>query len=613
MAQNNIKTSPKGHMEKGFGGQKPKNFKKAITNLSKNLKGSYILIIFSLVFAILGAVLSIVCPNLVQKLADEITKAIPILRDGVLTNLGVSINMERVTKLVIILVSILLFSFAFSYLQGFMMSTVTQKLSKKMRNDISRKINRLPLSFLDKTQTGDILSRVTNDVDTISQSLNNSVTTLVSAIVMLIGSLVMMFITNYIMAISAILSSFIGFMLIAIVATKSQKYFIAQQKSLGDVNGHVEEAYSGHNVLRVSNALDETKVKFDELNKSLYKSAWKSQFLSGLMMPIMNFVGNLGYVVVCVVGAILTINGKISFGVVIAFMIYVRLFTTPLSQIAQAATNLQSSAAASERVFEFLGNEDVKEDVKYPKTIENIKGNVEFKHVKFGYDEDKTIITDFSTKVLAGQKVAIVGPTGAGKTTLVNLLMRFYDINSGEILIDGININEMQRDYVHNLFGMVLQDTWLFEGTIYENVIYNQKNVTKEQVENACKLCGLHHFILTLSNGYNTILDDNTTISAGQKQLLTIARAMVQNAPMLILDEATSSVDTRTEQLITNAMDNLTKGRTSFVIAHRLSTIKNADKIIVLKNGDIVETGTHEELLSRNGDYASLYNSQFED
>lgn len=613
MARNNIKTSPRGHMGKNFDAQKPKNFKKAIANLSKNLKGSYILIIFSLVFAILGAVLSIVSPNLIQKLADEITKAIPILRDGVLTNLGVSINMEQVTKLVIILVSILVFSFAFSYLQGFMMSTVTQRLSKKMRNDISRKINRLPLSYLDKTQTGDILSRVTNDVDTISQSLNNSITTLVSAIVMLIGSLVMMFITNYIMAIAAILSSFIGFMLIAIVATKSQKYFVAQQKSLGDVNGHVEEAYSGHNVLRVSNALDETKVKFDELNKSLYKSAWKSQFLSGLMMPIMNFVGNLGYVVVCVVGAILTINGKISFGVVIAFMIYVRLFTNPLSQIAQATTNLQSSAAASERVFEFLGNEDMKEDVQNPKTIENIKGNVEFKHVKFGYDEDRTIITDFSTKVLAGQKVAIVGPTGAGKTTLVNLLMRFYDINSGEILIDGININEMQRDYVHNLFGMVLQDTWLFEGTIYENIIYNQKNVTKEQVENACKLCGLHHFILTLPKGYNTILDDNTTISAGQKQLLTIARAMVQNAPMLILDEATSSVDTRTEQLITNAMDNLTKGRTSFVIAHRLSTIKNADKIIVLKNGDIVETGTHEELLSKNGDYASLYNSQFED
>lgn len=605
--------TPRGPMGRGQSFEKPKDFKKAIGKLAINLKGNYIAIIISLIFAIAGTVLTIVSPNLIKELTNIITKAIPILVDGAYINVGQSVDISAVVNICILLVVFFALSFVFSYLQGFIMSTVTQRISKKMRKDISTKINRLPLKYIDSTTYGDVLSRVTNDVDTISQSLNNSITTLVSSIVMLAGATLMMFITNWIMALSAIAASIIGFAISLVIMTKSQKYFVEQQNSLGDINGHIEEAYSGHNIIVVSNAKEQTKQEFDNFNKSLYKSGWKSQFLSGLMMPVMNFIGNFGYVVVCVVGAMLTISGHIDFGVIVAFMIYVRLFTNPLSQIAQATTNLQSTAAASERVFEFLDEKEVENDPSATKRLDEVKGNVEFSHVKFGYNKDKLIIKDFSVQINSGQKVAIVGPTGAGKTTLVNLLMRFYDIDDGDILIDGVNIKEMPRDYVHNLFGMVLQDTWLFEGTIYENIIFNQQNVTHEQVENACKACGLHHFIMTLPQGYDTVLDDNTSISAGQKQLLTIARAMVQNAPMLILDEATSSVDTRTETLISSAMDNLTQGRTSFVIAHRLSTIKNADIILVMQNGDIVESGNHQDLLAKNGAYATLYNSQFEE
>lgn len=605
--------TPRGPMGRGQSFEKPKDFKKAIGKLAINLKGNYIAIIISLIFAIAGTVLTIVSPNLIKELTNIITKAIPILVNGVYINVGQSVDISAVVNICILLVVFFALSFVFSYLQGFIMSTVTQRISKKMRKDISTKINRLPLKYIDSTTYGDVLSRVTNDVDTISQSLNNSITTLVSSIVMLAGATLMMFITNWIMALSAIAASIIGFAISLVIMTKSQKYFVEQQNSLGDINGHIEEAYSGHNIIVVSNAKEQTKQEFDNFNKSLYKSGWKSQFLSGLMMPVMNFIGNFGYVVVCVVGAMLTISGHIDFGVIVAFMIYVRLFTNPLSQIAQATTNLQSTAAASERVFEFLDEKEVENDPSATKRLDEVKGNVEFSHVKFGYNKDKLIIKDFSVQINSGQKVAIVGPTGAGKTTLVNLLMRFYDIDDGDILIDGVSIKEMPRDYVHNLFGMVLQDTWLFEGTIYENIIFNQQNVTHEQVENACKACGLHHFIMTLPQGYDTVLDDNTSISAGQKQLLTIARAMVQNAPMLILDEATSSVDTRTETLISSAMDNLTQGRTSFVIAHRLSTIKNADIILVMQNGDIVESGNHQDLLAKNGAYATLYNSQFEE
>ena len=605
--------TPRGPMGRGQSFEKPKDFKKAIGKLAINLKGNYIAIIISLIFAIAGTVLTIVSPNLIKELTNIITKAIPILVNGVYINVGQSVDISAVVNICILLVVFFALSFVFSYLQGFIMSTVTQRISKKMRKDISTKINRLPLKYIDSTTYGDVLSRVTNDVDTISQSLNNSITTLVSSIVMLAGATLMMFITNWIMALSAIAASIIGFAISLVIMTKSQKYFVMQQNSLGDINGHIEEAYSGHNIIVVSNAKEQTKQEFDNFNKSLYKSGWKSQFLSGLMMPVMNFIGNFGYVVVCVVGAMLTISGHIDFGVIVAFMIYVRLFTNPLSQIAQATTNLQSTAAASERVFEFLDEKEVENDPSATKRLDEVKGNVEFSHVKFGYNKDKLIIKDFSVQINSGQKVAIVGPTGAGKTTLVNLLMRFYDIDDGDILIDDVNIKEMPRDYVHNLFGMVLQDTWLFEGTIYENIIFNQQKVTHEQVENACKACGLHHFIMTLPQGYDTVLDDNTSISAGQKQLLTIARAMVQNAPMLILDEATSSVDTRTETLISSAMDNLTQGRTSFVIAHRLSTIKNADIILVMQNGDIVESGNHQDLLAKNGAYATLYNSQFEE
>ena len=528
-------------------------------------------------------------------------------------NTEAKVDIEKIFKICITLVILYIVAYFANFFQGFIMATVNQKVSQDMRGAISKKINRIPLKYYDTTSYGDILSRITNDVDTIGQTLNNSISTLIGAGALFIGSLIMMFVTNWIMALSGIVATLIGFILMNVIIKKSQKYFIMQQNVLGQANGYVEEAYSGQEIIKAYNAEDEVQTEFEKINQKLYVSGWKSQFFSGLMQPLMSFIGNFGYVVVCVVGAVLVHYGYINFSVIIAIMIYIRLFTQPLSQLAQGVTNLQSTAAASERVFEFLEVEELSNEDDLNKKVEKVKGNVEFKHVHFGYNPDKIIINDFSASIKSGEKVAIVGPTGAGKTTLVNLLMKFYDINSGDIIIDGVSIKDMKREDVHDLFGMVLQDTWLFNGTIKENIRYNKQDVTDEQVVEACKVAGIDHFIRTLPNGYDTILDDNTNISAGQKQLLTIARAMVENAPMLILDEATSSVDTRTEILIQQAMDKLTENRTSFVIAHRLSTIKNADLILVLKDGDIVEQGNHEELLKKGGFYADLYNSQFEE
>ena len=455
---------------------------------------------------------------------------------------------------------------------------------------------------------------MTNDVDTVSQTMSQSIGSLVGAITLLIGSVLMMFITNWVMALAAIISSLIGFSLMAIILKKSQRYFLARQEELGNMNGHIEEIYSGHNVVKVYNGKRESDEKFDKLNDKVFDAIRKSQFLSGLMQPIMMFIGNFSYVVVCIVGALLVLNNIISFGVIVAFIVYVRLFTNPLSQIAQAMTSLQSAAAASERIFEFIEEKEMKEETKLNKKLikEEVKGNIEFEHVKFGYDEDRTIIKDFSAKVKPGQKIAIVGPTGAGKTTMVNLLMKFYEINSGDIKIDGVSINDIKRENVHELFTMVLQDTWLFAGTIKENIVYNQKDISDDKVKEVCKVVGVDHFIKSLPNSYNTLIEDNESISSGQKQLITIARGMLDNAPFLILDEATSNVDTRTEELVQKAMDKLMEGRTSFIIAHRLSTIKNADLILVMNEGNIIEQGNHDELMKQNGFYANLYNSQFE-
>ena len=530
-------------------------------------------------------------------------------------NTETKINLDSIFRIAIFLVILYIISYFANFFQGFLMATVNQRVSKNLRTAISDKINRLPLKYFDSMSYGEVLSRVTNDVDTIGQALNNSVNTLVGAAALFIGSLIMMFVTNWIMALSGVIATIIGFVIMIVIISKSQKYFMEQQAVLGQVNGIVEECYSGQEIIKAYNAEQETGEFFEKENTRLYKSAWKSQFYSGLMQPIMGFIGNFSYVVVCVVGAVLVYYNIINFSVIIAIIIYIRLFTQPLAQMAQGVTNLQSAAAASERVFEFLEQPELSDESNLTKRLENseIKGNVEFKHVKFGYVPEKIIIKDFSAKIKAGQKVAIVGPTGAGKTTLVNLLMKFYDVTDGDILIDGVSIKELTRENVHAIFGMVLQDTWLFQGTIKDNVRYSREDVTDEQIINACVECGIDHFVKTLPNGYDTILDDNTNISAGQKQLLTIARAMVENAPMLILDEATSSVDTRTEILIQNSMDKLTENRTSFVIAHRLSTIKNADIIFVMKDGDIIEMGNHEELLAKNGFYAELYNSQFEE
>ena len=560
-------------------------------------------VVLAVCCAMAGAVFTIIGPDKLKEMTNLITQ-------GILTG----IDMDALTKVAFTLVAFYATSALLTYVEGFTMATVTQRVCQNLRTDISKKINRLPLRYFDSSNMGDILSRVTNDVDTIGQTLNQSIVSLIAAVTLLIGSVFMMFKTSWIMALVAMGSSLVGFILMMVIISHSQKYFTQQQRQLGAINGHVEEIYSGHNVVVAYNAQAKAREKFTHINNKLYESAWKSQFMSGLMMPLMNFVGNLGYVAVCVVGAALTMNGTISFGVIVAFMMYVRLFSQPLSQIAQGATSLQSASAASYRVFEFLGQEECadeggKSDYLNPK---DVRGDVEFKNVHFGYDPERTIINDFSASVKAGQKIAIVGPTGAGKTTMVNLLMRFYETDGGEITIDGVPTSRLTRDNVHDLFCMVLQDTWLFEGTIKENIIYSKEGVSDADVIRACKAVGLHHFIKTLPNGYDTVLGDNASISGGQKQLITIARAMIENAPMLILDEATSSVDTRTEELIQKAMDQLMVGRTSFIIAHRLSTIRNADLILVMKDGDIIESGTHEQLLEQNGFYADLYNSQFD-
>jgi len=558
-------------------------------------------IIIAFVCVVGGAVFTILGPDKLSEMTDII-----------MAGFRGSIDLEAVRSVALVLVAFYGSSLILSYLQGFIMTSVTQRVSKRLRTDISEKINRLPLRYFDSTSYGDILSRVTNDVDTIGQTLNQSIGSLVSAIAMFVGSIIMMFMTNWIMALVAVGSSLLGFVLMMLIVTRSQKYFTEQQELLGSINGHVEEVYASHNVVKAYNAEDDLRKEFSGFNKKLYTSAWKSQFMSGLMMPLMSFIGNLGYVAVCVAGAALAMNGTITFGVIVAFMVYVRLFTQPLTQIAQSATSLQSTSAASYRVFDFLGEKELANERTKQTVLETAEGDIEFRNVHFGYNEDKTIIHDFSAKVKAGQKIAIVGPTGAGKTTIVNLLMRFYETNSGEILIDGTPLTSLTRENVHDLFCMVLQDTWLFEGTIRENIVYNKQGVTDGEVVAACKAAGVHHFIKTLPEGYNTILNEEASLSAGQRQLITIARAMIENAPMLILDEATSSVDTRTEVLIQEAMDKLMAGRTSIVIAHRLSTIKNADLILVMKDGDIIESGNHPKLLEQNGFYADLYNSQFD-
>lgn len=494
------------------------------------------------------------------------------------------------------------------------MIKVANRYAKKLRTSISKKINKLPLKYFDNNLSGDILSRVTNDVDTIAQSLNNSLSTLISSLTLFIGSIIMMFVTNYIMAITAIVSSLIGFILMFIILSKSQKYFTERQEQLGKLNGYIEEIYNGLNVIKTCNAKEETTKEFDKLNERLYTCNQKSQFLSGLMGPIMSFIGNLSYVAVCVVGALLVSKNIITFGVIVAFILYVRLFNNPLSQIAQAMTSLQTTAASSERVFGLLEEEEMSREDKITKKLDKhkVKGNIEFKNVNFGYDESKIIINNFTAKVKAGEKVAIVGPTGAGKTTMVNLLMKFYDIADGDIIIDGTSIKELKRENVHSLFTMVLQDTWLFNGTIKENIKYNHKNISDKKVEEICKVVGVDHFIKTLPNAYNSSISDNDSVSSGQRQLLTIARGMINDSPFLILDEATSNVDTRTEEQVQKAMDKLMENKTSFIIAHRLSTIKNADLILVMKDGNIIEQGNHNTLMKKNGFYANLYNSQFE-
>mgnify|MGYP002855477035 CR=1 FL=1 len=549
---------------------------------------------------------SMVTEDLLAKL-DE-------LPDSIKELVSPKMNKSNLKKRASILAIIYVISAIFGYVQARLMALISNSFAKKLRTDISNKINELPLAYFDKHETGDVLSRVTNDVDTIAQNTNQSLSTLVSSTALFLGSIVMMFVTNAVMALTAILSSILGFLISFILLKKSQKYFVQRQEELGNINGHIEEIYSGHNVVKAYNGEKEALKEFDDINDRLYNCNRKSQFLSGIMHPFMRFIGNFGYVAVCVVGAMLVMKGKTGFGTIVAFMIYVRLFTNPLSQIAQSLTALQSTAAAGERVFEFLDEQEMlnQKDIKGKLSREDAKGNIEFKHVKFGYDSSRTIIKDFSAKVKSGQKIAIVGPTGAGKTTMVNLLMKFYDINGGEIIIDGVSTKDLTRENIHDLFVMVLQDTWLFDGSIEENIRFNKKNISKDEIWKACKVVGIDHFIKTLPGGLDSSVGDNDAISSGQKQLLTIARGMVENAPFLILDEATSNVDTRTEELVQKAMDKLTEGRTSFIIAHRLSTIKNADLILVMDEGNIVEQGTHNELLKKNGFYAKLYNSQFE-
>ena len=583
------------------GGEKAKNFSKAISQLVKYCKRSLPIILVALVLAIGGSVLNVIGPDYLSQITNLITAGI-----------STGIDISAVVNVAVLLAVLYGLGFMLNLIQGVIMSDLTQRTTKRLRTDITGKINRLPLKYFDGTSVGDVLSRITNDVDTIGQSLTQSLSSFATSVTMFLGALIMMFCTNAIMAAAGIAATLLGFAFMMVIISRSQKYFTRQQNELGKLNGHIEEHYAGHNVVKAYNGVKGAKKAFDDMNGRLYNSAWKSQFMSGLMMPLMTFVGNFGYVVVCIVGAVLVLNGSISFGVIVAFMAYIRLFTQPLSQIAQVATSMQSAAAASERVFDFLDETEMESETEKTAELATVYGDVEFHSVGFGYAEDKQIIHNFSAKAKAGQKIAIVGPTGAGKTTIVNLLMRFYELWSGQIMIDGVPLDSLKRDNVHRLFGMVLQGTWLFEGTIRENIVYNKKDVSDQQLTEVCKATGLYHFIRTLPKGFDTVLDDNANLSAGQRQLVTIARAMIENAPLLILDEATSSVDTRTEVLIQKAMDELTHGRTSFIIAHRLSTIRNADLILVMKDGDIIESGNHDELMAKSGFYAELYNSQFE-
>lgn len=583
--------------------KKKRDFKGTWIKILGYCKQYSAIIVLSLIFAVGGTVLTLIGP-------DKISDLTNLIEQGFMSG----IDMAAVAKIGFLLTALYAISFIITSAEGWIMTTITQRVSQNMRKDISAKINRLPMSYLHKMSSGDILSRVTNDVDTVAQSLNQSISTMVSAITLFIGSLIMMFVTNWIMAITAIAATLIGFALMFLITGRSQKYFTRQQKHLGAINGHIEEIYAGHTVVKAYNGEKQSMEEFEKLNGELKNSAFKAQCLSGLMMPLMSFIGNLGYVAVCVVGAALAINGQIKFGVIVAFTMYVRYFTQPLSQMAQAAQSLQSATAAGGRVFDFLGSNEMQNEDGKSATLGIAQGKVEFSHVKFGYeDSDKTVIRDFSAIAMPGQKVAIVGPTGAGKTTLVNLLMRFNEIQGGQILIDGVPIDGVRREEVRKQFCMVLQDTWLFEGSVRENLVYNTPDVSDEKLDEACKSVGLDHFIKTLPNGYDTVLSDGISLSQGQKQQLTIARAMIADRPMLILDEATSSVDTRTELQIQSAMDALMKGRTSFVIAHRLSTIKNSDMILVLKDGDVIESGNHEQLLEKGGFYAELYNSQFDE
>lgn len=581
---------------------KSNDLQKAYSDFFDYLGRYKLLLGVAIIFSIIGAIFNLIGPEKFSEITNLITEGL----NGI-------IALDKITEIAILLVVLYVLGFVLNYIQGFIMATITQNVTKNMRHDIESKINRLPLKYFDSVPIGDVLSRVTNDVDTIGQMMNQSFSTLVSSAALLLGSLIMMFSTNAMMATSGVLATLLGIFLMFLVIGKSQVHFKGQQEELGIIDGQIEEIYGGHTVVKLYNAVADAREKFHDSNERLFNSAWKAQFLSGIMMPLMIFIGNLAYVVVCIVGAILAAKGSISFGVIVAFMLYIRLFTQPLQNLSQAATSVQSMAAACERVFDFLSEEEIGDESDKKEFLQTVKGDVTFSHVRFGYEEEQTIIKDFSAQIKAGQKVAIVGPTGAGKTTMVNLLMRFYEINSGKIQIDGMDIGNLTRDNIHNLFGMVLQDTWLFEGTIRENICYGKKNISDERLDEICEAVGLLDMIHQEPEGYDTVLDDKASLSIGQKQLITIARAMVEDAPLMILDEATSSVDTRTELKVQKAMDLLTNGRTSFVIAHRLSTIRNADLILVMKDGDVIESGNHEELLKRKGFYAALYNSQFEE
>ena len=583
--------------------KKHKKLSSALAKVFEYMESYQIIVIVALVMAALGAVLTLVGPNKIGEMTD-------LMKNGLFGD----IDLSGIARIGITMIVIYAASAVFTFVQHYIMATVTLKTSKKMRGDLSEKINRVPQSYFNKNSQGDILSRITNDVQTLQQGLSNSLPAMISAIAQFVGCLIMMFVTEWRLALCVIAITILGMAALLLIMKNSQKYFTARQESLGELNGYIEEMYSGHQVVRISRAEKKIKKHFAGLNAAVYDSNWKSQFLSGIMQPLMNVIGNLGYVSVCVIGAMLAINETITFGVIISFILYVRLFTSPLTQIAQGMTNLQTASASAHRIFDFLESDELSDESDKTKTLTDVKGEVVFDHVQFSYHDapEKIIIKDFSAHVHPGQKVAIVGPTGAGKTTMVNLLMRFFEINKGNISIDGIPTKDMKRENIHDLFGMVLQDTWLFEGTVRENLVYNMEHITEEDLERVCKACGISHFIHALPHGFDTVLSESTQISAGQKQLLTIARAMLQNSPMLILDEATSSVDTRTELLIQKAMDELTKDRTSFVIAHRLSTIKNADLILVMKDGDVIESGNHEDLIAKGGFYADLYNSQFD-